>query len=396
MPDNFYFSVKPDLPMTTSDFMRNSDCFKSFTALREAIYYDRKLESSNPEVITSMVQHARVKKPVSNLINFKNDKSVIIAIQNDSKFINMIMNCRKQSSPIAHIFVEANQYVSCIIKNANGYPIIFIRIPIDNVYAYAQATQNIYEFPIQKLLEKEVKFTRNSVYTMIFRYDGQNVSFTYELYSSDNEPSRIDINNISTNNQAVINSILNCDTEISMHSMSSGVLKIRNPHNQMVINNKFSSSNENYLLSFVNMNVNILREVQDISNVLKFELKPSSKPQNYFIITSTEMTFISETSSMKNVKYVCSSSDSLIWTDLGADGRYELLPFSPLFKVNYNKSITTNDKLYYIFASYLNNFMFVKLITSYDVSKTNHRIKTLSKLFPKEYQILECYVCVKS
>ena len=169
--------------MTTTDFMHDSDCFKSYTALRESIFYDRKLPSFNPEAISSMIQHARPKKPTVSLVNFKSDKSVIIAIQNDAKFINMIMDCRKQSSPIAHIFVESNQYISCIIKNANGYPIILIRIPIDNVYAYAQNTRNIYEFPIQKLLEKEcIKFTRNSSYTIIFRYDGQSVSFSYELY----------------------------------------------------------------------------------------------------------------------------------------------------------------------------------------------------------------------
>lgn len=381
--------------MTTSDFMRDSDCFKSFTALREAIFYDHKLPSSNPESITSMVQHARTKKPVANLMNFKSDKSIIIAIQNDAKFINMIMFCRKQSSPIAHIFVESNQYVSCIIKNANGYPIIFIRIPIDNVYAYAQNTQNIYEFPIQKLLEKDVKFTRNNAYTMLFKYDGQNVSFTYEQYNSELEPSRISIPSISTNNVSVINNILNCNNEISMHTMSSGPLKIMNPHNQFNINTHISNNNENYLLSFINMNIIILREVQDISTVLKFDQKPNSKPNNYFVIKDNKMTFISEAPNMNNNKYVCSSSDSLIWTDLGEETKYELLSFSPLFKVNYNKSITTNDKLYYIFASYLNNFMFVKLITSYDVSKTNHKVKTLSKLFPKEYQILECYVCVK-
>ena len=384
--------------MTTSDFYRDSDCLKTFTALGRAIYNEEKLEYSNPETVTSMVQHARPKKPVASLINFKNDKSVIIAIQNDSKFMNMIVNCRKQSSPIAHIFIESNQYVSCIIKNASGYPIIFIRIPIDNVYAYAQPTQNIYEFPIQELLDKqEVKFSRNTVYTMIFRYDGQNVSFVYEQYNGDLEPSRVEKSNISTNNVSVINSILNCDNEISLHSMSTGILKIENPHNQLLINPKVSSSNENYLLSFINMNIIILREIQDLSNVLKFESKSGSKANNnYFLIDSTTMNYISEASKIKNVKYVCSSSDSLIWTDLGAGTRkFNLLAFSPLFKVNYNKSITSNDKLYYIFASYLNNFMFVKLITSYDISKTNHKIKTLSKLFPKDYQILECYVCVK-
>lgn len=381
--------------MTTIDFTHDSDCFKSHTALREAIFFSRKLPSFNPDSITSMVQHARPKKPSLNFIDFKSDKSIIIAIQNDVKFINMIMNCRKQSSPIAHIFVESNQYISCIIKNASGYPIIFIRIPIDNVYAYAQNTRNVYEFPIQKLLEKEtVKFTRNNTYMIMFKYDGQNVRFTYELYDGDCEPSRIDISNISTNNQSVINNLLSADNEISTAFMSSGVLKIQNPYKQIQITNMMTPKNENNLLTFINMNVLIVRDVQELNSVLKFELKASAKPNNYFIIDSSTMSYISETSTIKNVKYVCSKSDSIIWTDIG-NSKYELLPFSPLFKVNYSKTITTNDKLYYIFASYLNNYMFIKMITSFDVNATQ-KMNTLSKIFSKEYQILECYICVKT
>ena len=383
--------------MSNIDFLADSDVFKSTKALKMKIYYDHKLPSCNPETVPSMVQHARTKKPMNNIINFKNDKSIIIAIQNDSKFINMILNCRRQSSPIAHIFVESNQYVSCIIKNASGYPIIFIRIPIDNVYVYAQNTRNIYEFPIQKLLEKDtVKFSRNTAYTIIFKYDGQNVSFTYELYDGGLEPSRIEFNNISTNNQSVINSLLATENEISLHNMSSGSLKIINPHKQIQITNNVNINNENNLLSFINMNIIVLKVVQDLNNVLKFENKNSVKHNNYFIIDPVEnnMNFVSESSNGKIVKYVCSKADSVIWTDL-IGAKYELLQYSPLFKVNYSKSITSNDKLYYIFTSYLNNYMFVKLITPQDVSNSPQRINTLSKVFPKNYQILECYVCVK-
>ena len=381
--------------MASIDFMHDSDCFRSYTALREAIFYDRKLTSFNPNTVTSMVHHVRGKKPLVSLANIKSDKSVIIAIQNDIKFINMIMNCRKQSAPIAHIFVESNQYISCIIKNANGYPIIMIRIPIDNVYAYAQNTHNIYEFPIQRLMDKEcIKFTRNSSYTIVFRYDGQSVNFSYELYNSGSEPSRIDISNIATNNQSVINNLLNPDNEISMYAISTGALKIVNPHKQIQISQNISPNTQNNLLAFINMNVLILREVNDLNNVLKFELKTQAKPNNYFTIESDVMNFVSETSNIKNVKFICSKEDAIIWVSLG-DSKYELLSFSPLFKVNYSKSITANDKLYYIFTSYLNNYMFIKLITSFDVAQVQ-KTNTMSKLFPKEYQILECYVCVKS
>ena len=86
--------------MTTSDFMKDSDCFKSFTALREAIFFNHKIPSKNPQNIASMIQHAHVKKSSVNLMDVKKDKSVIMAIQNDMKFSSIIMSCRKQRSPI--------------------------------------------------------------------------------------------------------------------------------------------------------------------------------------------------------------------------------------------------------------------------------------------------------
>ena len=381
--------------MATIDFMHDSGCFKNYTTLRESIFSNRIMPSSNPETITSLVQHARTKKSTVSLMNFKADKSIILAIQNDVKFITMIMNCRKQSSPIAYIFIESNQYISCIIKNASGYPIIFIRIPIDNVYAYAQPSCNVYEFPIQKLLEKDcVKYTRNSTYTMIFKYDGQNISFTYELFDRSMIPSRINIANISTNNLSVVNQILNTENEISAHAMSSGSLKIINPHRQIQITSSLNTANENIMLSFINMNILILYINQDISSIIKFEHKNQAKPNNYFLIENGTMNYISETTNIKNVKYICSKTDSIIWTDIG-NCKFDLLQFSPLFKSNYSKTITSNDKTYYIFANYRNDYMFIKLITSFDVLQVQ-KSNSFSNLFPKEYQILECYVCVKS
>lgn len=372
--------------MASNDFMNDADCFKSYANLRETLYYKRKLPSRNIISIGKTYQPTKSKKPSVSLADFKNDKSVIIAIQNDVRFINIIMNCRKQRSPIAYIFVESNLYVSCIIKNANGYPLVFIRIPIDDVYIYANNTNNTYEFPIQGLLSKDIKYTKNSSYTMIFKYDGQDVNFIYELYNGDLEPNRVIINSIGTNNQSVINGIFKND--------GLGIMpNILNPIKQF--SGTICQENDNYLLSFYNMNVIILREIQDTSSIIQFNQKQSAKTSNYFEIKNGRMNFISETSKNHNEKYICSSSDSIIWSDMGDENkRYDMMPFESLFKINYNKSITANDKVYYAFTSYLDNYMFIKIITPLDIN-SNQPIKNFTKIFSKEYQILECYMCVR-
>lgn len=372
--------------MASNDFMNDTDCFKSYANLRETLYYKRKLPSRNIMPIGKTYQPTKSKKPAVSLADFKNDKSVIIAIQNDVRFINIIMNCRKQRSPIAYIFVESNLYVSCIIKNANGYPLVFIRIPIDDVYIYANNTNNTYEFPIQGLLSKDIKYTKNSSYTMIFKYDGQDVNFIYELYNGDLEPNRVIINSIGTNNQSVINGIFKND---GLGIMTNSL----NPIKQF--SGTICQENDNYLLSFYNMNVIILREIQDTSSIIQFNQKQSAKTSSYFEIKNGRMNFISETSKNHNEKYICSSSDSIIWVDMGDENKmYDMMPFESLFKINYNKSITANDKVYYAFTSYLDNYMFIKIITPLDVNG-NQPIKNFTKIFSKEYQILECYMCVR-
>ena len=373
--------------MASNEYMNDTDCFKSYTNMRDMIYYKRKTTSKVVVPVMKTHQPVKTKKPTVSLTDYKSDKSVIIAIQNDVRFINIIMNCRKQRSPIAYIFVESNLYVSCVIKNANGYPLIFIRIPIDDVYTYANSTSNTYEFPIQGLLSKDIKYTKNSSYTMLFKYDGQNVNFIYELYNGDLEPNRVIINSIGTSNQSVINNIFKNDK----FSMSSDSMVPARPFSGAV-----AQESDNYLLSFYNMNVMILREVPDTSSVIQFNQKQSAKTANYFEIKDGQMNFISSTSKSHNEKYICSSTDSLIWSDVVSSEakRYDLLPYESLFKINYNKSITANDKVYYAFTSYLDDYMFIKIITPLDIS-ADQPIKSFTKIFSKEYQILECYVCEK-
>lgn len=369
------------------DYMNDVDCFKSYTNLRNQLFYKQKTVSKTVVPVVKIQRQSKPKKPSISLNDYKNDKSVLIAIQNDVRFINIIMNCRKQRSPIAYIFVESNLYVSCVIKNTNGYPLVFIRIPIDNIYAYANNTNNTYEFPIQGILSKDIKYTKNSAYTMLFKYDGQNVNFVYEVYNGDIEPNRIIINSVGTNNQSVINNIFKID--------KTGLLDSVEPIRQLP--GMLSQENENYLLSFYNMNIIILREVSDITSIIQFNQKQSAKTSNYFEIKDGQMNFISTTTKSHNEKYICSSSDSLIWADVvTSDAKcFNLMPYESLFKINYNKSITTNDKVYYAFTSYLDDYMFIKIITPITISE-NQPIKSFTKIFSKEYQILESYVCIKA
>lgn len=372
--------------MSTSEYMADVDCYKTFTSLREALYNKRRIVTKSSAQTSTLYKLPKSKKPIISLADHKNDKTVILAIQNDIRFINIIMNCRKQRSPIALMFVESNRCISCVIKNANGYPLVFIRIPIDDVYAFAQNTSNVYEFPIQGLLSKDVKYNKSSSYVILFKYDGQKVNFIYELYNGNAEPNRIIIESVGTHNETAINNIFK--TDLLANSIQP---KLRTFGSGGIL----SHENVNYLLTFYNMNINILREVQDISSIIQFNHNQTPKTLSYFELLDGRMTFVMKNPKSTSDIYLCSSDDSIIWTESTNEyKRYDLLPYESQFKNNYNKSITSNDKVYYAFTSYLDNYIFIKVITPYDIGES-HEIKSFTKIFSREYQILECYFCSK-
>lgn len=372
--------------MASNEYMNDTDCFKSYANLRENLYYRRKLPTKTVAATSKVYQVAKPKKPTISLTDYKNDKSVIIAIQNDVRFINIIMNFKKKSSLIAHIFVESNLYISCVIKNADSYPLVFIRIPIDDVYTYANNTNNAYEFPLQNLLKKDIKYTKNNSYTMLFKYDGQNVNFIYELYNGEPEPNRVIINAIATNNQSVVNNIFKND---NFNMLSNSQVQFATPIVQ--------PETDDYLLSFFNMNVIILKEVVNNNNKGPFELKQLNKAKNYIEISNGQMMFVSEVSNNVNEIFLCSSqgSGTLIWPVVDINAKYTISSYDPLFRTNYNKSISTNDKTYYLFTSYLNDYMFIKMTTPYSVPAEDKSANNFIKIFSKDYQFLECYLCSK-
>lgn len=358
-------------------YMEDYDCLRSFSAVRQNLYYDKKL-ITKPQSLASQSgsQQSRDKKAASVVTDFSADDSIIMAIQNDTKFINIIMNCRKQKAPLAYMFVESEyRYITCIIKNPDGFPLMMIRIPINKKFTYAKNTNNCYEFPISDIINKDIKYNKSYSYTMMFKYNGQNVQFIYDIYNGTSEPNRITIDNITVGNSTVIDNMFRAD---SINLLTSPMMESKAD-----------------LLSFNNMNIKILMEVSS-SNVIAFNMKQHAKTKNYFKLTPTQLFYVSETNKKHSDIYLCSSSDSLYWNIIDTETKmFEMLPFESLFKINYNKSITPNDRIYYLFTTFLDNYMFIKVITPYEIN-ASQSIETYIKTFSHDYQILECYMCTKT
>lgn len=358
-------------------YISDVDCMRSYAALREKMFYNQTLASTIP--LTQTV-HKPVTKTVKTTVPIKdytNDDSVIIAIQNDPKFINIIMNCRKQKSTLAYIFVETEyNYITCIIKTPDSFPFMLIRLPINKKFIYAKQVANCYEFPLVDIISKDIKFNKSSSYSILFKYNGKNVQFIYDIYNASSEPNRITIDNINVGSMNIIDSLF--ATMMNTHKFMGGLVGVAAPS----------------LLTFDTMNIIILKEATSASSI-NFNSKQSDSSINYFKITDeNHLLYVNETNKKQNESYVCSKDDSIVWNINEPDIKFEMMNFDSLFKINYNRSAMQNDRVYYVFTTFMNNYMFIKVITSLDVTNSNI-IDTFIKTFSREYQILEVYMCTR-
>ena len=363
----------------TEKYIQDVDCMRSYAALKERMFFNQTISTSVPLLQTAKKTTTKPTKATMPIKDYTSDDSVIIAIQNDAKFINIIMNCRKQKSTLAYIFVESEyNYITCIIKTPDSFPFMLIILPINKKYVYAKKVDNCYEFPLVEIISKDIKFNKSSSYSIVFKYNGKSVQFLYDIYNASSEPNRITIDNITVGSMTIIDSLFNT-MMMSVHQYGTASMYSTPPS----------------LLTFDTMSILILKEANSASAV-NFNAKQTSSSNNYFKITEDEhLVYVSETNKKQNEVYICSREDSIIWTLNDVNIDFTMLSFESLFKINYNRSVMQNDRIYYVFASFLGHYMFVKVITSLDVT-VNSTIDTFIKTFCSDYQILESYMCTKS
>lgn len=365
----------------TEKYTQDIDCMRSYAALKEKMFYGITLNSSVPLVQSTRKTPTKTAKATIPLKDYTYDDSVILAIQNDPKFINIIMNCKKQKSTLSYIFVENEyNYITCIIKTPDSFPFMLVRLPINKKYIYAkQHVSNCYDFPLVDIISKDIKFNKSSSYSITFRNNGKNVQFIYDIYNGSNEPNRITIDNINVGSMTIIDSLFN---SMMMNSFRfSG-------------RSMFNSGAKPSLLTFDTMNILVLKEANAL-NAISFNSKQTASSNNYFkVIEDSKLIYVSETNKKQNESFVCSKEDSIIWTLSDEEVEYTMMSFDSLFKINYNRSVMQNDRVYYVFASFLQNYMFIKVITSLEVNGSSV-IDTFINTFNKEYQILESYMCTR-
>lgn len=385
------------------------DCFQSYANLRNRIYYNQIKEPAKHRVIQH-TQHVAKNKKVTHMVESPaNDPSIVMLIQNDIRFINLLMCCRKQKNPSAYVFCESGSYLSVVIKAGNEYPITLVRLPIDNVYVYSTNTNTVYNFPIVDILGKDYKFSRSNSYVMMFRLvtsgTTQSIEFVYELWGDSPEPNRLIISNVLTNNKTTIDNLFRIQsTSISDISNTlntlvpvsaeapAGPIDTFSYYDTINTTVATTSGTIDNLVKFYAAKILLIYSVIDVDNVIQLQPK-QQRSTNYFSVNPSGLVFVTSQVSSKNEKHLASAEDALMWRVESAID-IDLFPFDLLFKINYKKLALSTDHIYYVLADIgEDHYVFIKIVTGIDVTGVNGG--TLGEVFNNASQVLEIFGGVK-
>jgi hypothetical protein len=145
-----------------------------------------------------------------------------------------------------------------------------------------------------------------------------------------------------------------------------------------------------------NIQIAALNTIPTNSELINVLQNIKNKGNISFIVRKDEL-FIEETkvNLTENINLFSSNANSrLYWNylTLKDEMKFNIVNIENVFKLNYNKISSNKSKLYFVFASIGNTFVFLKVFTPIIVSRLHDEKPYLfSNLFNKESQIIEIF-----
>ena len=310
------------------------------------------------------------------MLEIKKNTSVILAIKNDPCIISLMISCRKNYKQESKIFVEnGGEFISVIVKKAGAYPMVLLRIPVDNGNLFARPTQYCFNFPLDRLISKDFKLTRNMSYilTLTSNKDDENYTLSLSTYGRDNKKEKgTQIQNIQSSELDII-SLLLSDNYISGIDLTTDLYKTR----------------------FLAASVYMLYKDKSNKSDLHFDYKYEDMAR--FEISETEITLKTSIDANDNSYSLVFKDECESYPKLLVGKTLYLTPFTPYLKNDYLKANWQQNSLYFILTSYSDGknqqYLFMKLITSAKLEKelSTSSFISFGTLVSDNYYMLEAF-----
>ena len=364
---------------TIEEYMNDYPTFllSDLETVKNSIFDNKRYISSVVSPVKSIAKHK-----VSTSTVLDNDWSqipgIIMGIRDNEQLISTLNTCKRQKMGLGYIFIESLQYISVIIKKPNSYPLVIVRIPIEQPFVYADNNMKgiYFEFPLEQLIIKENNTKSKNKQYRIYLTKTENYVLTLEvLYNNEIKKRKID--NIKQCDSIVINELLK----------------------PTMINylNKFKLDRiTDIAYSLNNMNIILLRRLQNNQIPIIFD-QLQSKQSAYLEFQDDILKFVIKGVDRMDEQNVLTKDETIYWPQISHDSeKYVIHNYDPMFKISHYSLGTSKDSNYYLMSTFQNSYMFIKLISNQNVLINNENtVYTFQDLFNKGTNVLEMYLLIQ-
>jgi hypothetical protein len=240
------------------------------------------------------------------------------------------------------------------MKTPRTYPLVLIRIPIDNVFTIGADTNRVFSIPIKSILEKSVKHTKNTPYSLLLKNESLSTGSSIALYY---EHGICQTHDLMTN--------------VKIYDKSSIDLLFRSDADLI------HPDYDEFIYHLYSINIMILKETsQFVPTKLKLNLE----------LTKDALTLVNKVGLEVSTTELAQKSNSIIW-DCHENLTFDGGTLDSMFKQDHFKDLKC--KLYYALGKFFDKYVFMKISIDEDITDA----LSLIKIFSRGYHVMEIYVC---
>ena len=313
------------------------------------------------------------KNQIVNYIDYTKENNVLIAIQNNEKFLKMIKFISKQIEPSMYLYTEDDSIV-CIISSNAYYPIIISRFIVQEPHIYVKSGIMLcIQFPykiITSFISKNEKQLSN--YTMLVVQDQNQLKIEY--HNGDHTQKD------STQNFKLMTN----KSDIYETEFRDKMIDTENP-----IFDPLIESSIDYYDKFQCMKLLFLSDI-NTDNILNTNKTTKSEIAQYLVTVSEDKVIIDIKSNKKSsnvilgdrkpmMKGECDLGQSkeitsvLYWNSEFINKKIRLLDYNNIFK-RIDRLPNSNDRFYYGICKYdvipdVNIYALIKIISNKNIKE---------------------------
>lgn len=379
-----------DKMIKDENFVRNVEIPEVLNDVYEPTIEKNEITTTPEEVVEKPKKRTYTKKTTKTITRKKtaqaktfetfNQPDILIAVQNDNKFLNFIMSIR-HVSPNVFMYVEGINYLVFIVNSADSYPVIIAKFQIEYPTIIQRNISDVwFSFPISTIANFITKTDKSSYqYSFILRNLESKMVLEYTSTLDNVMKSSENLNKV--------------DKQTTLDTVFFNKIQIIKEFEEDI-----GVKNIDYLSMIYNMPILLLTECKDFG--LTEKIKNLERAEETIEINDDNIILNVNINSQINKIIIVNRSDKIsglvYWSESLSPMRLKMPNFTSLFKTT-DRLRNKNEFCYYLLCKWktyekAETYMFIKIVTKMRFEKIEPGI-TFGQLFNTGNLLYEMFFC---